>query len=358
MLKEINSIGLEFRRSLEKNNIRGYAMSLEFESLGKTMTTKAKFASGDRNSSFLAIQLLNNGSPIILEEDMIIYANVARPDSTLITNKCQILDGEIGAILVAFSPVVMEVSGTHVMDITLRYSDDKKTISPKLSFNVFQSNDSSYKEPDESEVNILDVLVKEVITLKESVIDVGDRIIQESEERKVIEAENDLKEAERRLAEEARQNSFSSIDETFQTMHESFNSMQGVFDEMSDTFEAINQAEIIRNEQETQRQQSMENFSQEFLNNITMLDTKIIEFSNNENERQTQHIERKEEFDNIIINYENIVNEESLRKQAETQREEKVATLENRVNSKITELNEITTITNSEIDTIITNALR
>lgn len=307
MIREINPINLEFKKSLEYNNIRGYAMSLEFGGLNKIIKTNAKFSVGDRNTSIIAIQLLNNGSPIILEEYTLIYANVERPDGTLVANKCKILEGDIGAILISLNALTMEYSGTLTMDITLRYNNKKKLVSPKLSFNLYDSNDVHYVEPDDSEVNVLDILVDEVVTLKESVIKANNVIIQDSEERKAIEAEYDLKEAERRLAETERHNSFNSMAISFNRMEE---------------------AELIRVEQENQRQQYIENISQEFSNKmstaenkLTLLDMKMTEFTNNEETRQDQHLQRKDEFDNVIkVDHRNMVQAEELRKSSENER--------------------------------------
>lgn len=300
MLKEINPISREFERRLECNNIRGYAMSLEFSNLGKVVKTNAKFTTSDRNTSIIAIQLINNGSPIILEESTVLYANVVRPDGTLVTNKCVVLDGSIGAILVPFNALVMEIEGTLTMDITLNHLSNEKIVSPKLSFKIFGSNDTFYEQPDDSEVNILDVLIDEVVSLKNSVINTSNTIVQDSEERKVIEAEYDAKEAERRTQEIQRQESIKEMEES----------------------------EAIRETQENERQESMKKISEEFTDKVSvvnskveLVDQKLLEISDSEEERQSQHSERIGEFDSIIrVDHEKILEAEASRVNIESQR--------------------------------------
>ena len=300
MLRELNTISLEFKRSLEHNNIRGYAISLDFNNLGKIIKTTAKFTSGDRNTSIIAIQLLNNGHPIILEESTILYANVERPDGTLVTNKCEVLDGSIGAILVPLNALTMEIEGTPIMDITLRHLGNEKIVSPKISFKIYESNDTFYDQPEDSEVNVLDVLVDEVVALKNSVINTNNTILQEAEERKVIEAEYDKEEVKRKSQELERQRSN----------------------------EAMIEAETIRVSQELERQESMKNMTEEFLQKVSVVDEKIklsdlklTEMIDSEKKRESQHLERINEFDSVIrVDHEKILQSETSRVKAETQR--------------------------------------
>lgn len=300
MYRELNPISYEFKRSLEHNNIRGCAMTLEFGNLGKTIKTNAKFTSSDINTCLMAIQLLNGGSPIILDESSVVYANIERPDGTLVTNKVTVIDGSIGVVAIHFNSLATEIDGTATMDITVRHLGNEKVVSPKVSFVIYESNDSFYEAPEDSEVNILDVLVDEVVTLKNTIINTNSVITQDAEERKVIEAEYDAKEAERRVAELERQLSIKQIEE----------------------------AEAIRVEQELERQDSMKNISEEFTNKVTivnnkvaLIDSKLSELSDNESERQAQHSARVEEFDNVIkADHEAILEAEASRVAVESER--------------------------------------
>ena len=137
MLRELNTLSTEFRRILEYNNIRGYALSLEFNTLNKTIKTNAHFSSSDINSSVLAVQLLNYKNPIILEESSIVYANIERADGTVTTNKCTILDYENGAVLVWLNQLAIEIIGTCKLELVVRHSDNTKLVSPKVSYKVF-----------------------------------------------------------------------------------------------------------------------------------------------------------------------------------------------------------------------------
>lgn len=300
MLKELNPISYEFKRTLEHNNIRGCAMTLEFSNLGKTIKTEAKFTSGDINTSLIAIQLLNGGSPIVLDESSVVYANIVRADGTLVTNKVVVIDGSIGAVALHLNQLATEVVGTAVVDITVRHLENKKIVSPKFSFRVFETNDNLYETPDDTEVNVIDVLVDEVVMLKNNIIATNNSIEIDSQERKLIEAEYDAKEAERRQAEIERQLTISGVEE----------------------------AEAIRNSQEEERQKSMEYISKEFTNKISvtdnklqLIDDKLSEFSDNELTRQAQHSDRVEEFDKVIkVEHENILAIEEHRASVERDR--------------------------------------
>lgn len=188
MLKELNALSTEFRRILEYNNIRGYALSLEFNVLNKTIKTNAHFSSSDVNSSALAVQLLNYDNPIILEESSIVYANVERADGTIITNQCTILDYESGAIIVWLNQLATEVIGTCKLEIVVRHSGNIKIVSPKISYKVFQSIDAFIEEPLEEEIRIIDLMIDEVVELKKSVVATNTSISEE--EAKRIQAES------------------------------------------------------------------------------------------------------------------------------------------------------------------------
>lgn len=279
MIREINIINRDFREVLERNNVRGFALSLEFKTLSKVLKTNAEFSVSDINTNILAIQLLNNGSPIVIEESSIIYANIERADGTVVTNKCEVVDGSIGAILVKFSKLSNEIVGTNKLEIVVCHTNNEKIVSPKLSYKTFQTIESYYESPEQDHVDVLDILVDEVTTLKNNIINTNSTLEQEIAERKVIYNQFDEAEKERVSNEIERQASHESIKLTEESVKENEELRKENMEQMINDFNGC-----------------MDNFNSK----VNEVDEKIEELNSNEELREQDHKERIEFFDEII----------------------------------------------------------
>lgn len=171
MVLKLNNISKTFEQNLIRNNIRGYALTLEFESIDKEVDTDAKFSRGDLNTSVVAVQLMFRGEPIVLEENTNVYANIARTDGKIFTNDCEILDAQNGCILISFKTQSIGSVGVNRFEIVLKHSDMEKLISPKVKYTVYQAIDSELNFPAEDEISVLDGLINNVKTLQKEVGD-------------------------------------------------------------------------------------------------------------------------------------------------------------------------------------------
>lgn len=300
MIREINVISSGFREVLERNNVRGFALSLEFNTLSKVIKTNAEFSVSDINTNMFAIQLLNNGSPIVIEESSILYVNVERADGTIVTNKCEVIDGEIGAILIKFSKLSNEIVGTNRLEVVVIHTNNEKIVSPRVSYKTFQSIDSYYEYPDQESVDVLDILVDEVVSLKNSVINTNSTLEQEMAERQLVYAQINEAEQLRISNELKRQESHESIKATEElitmkeeTREENMNSMILTFGRCMEAFES----------------------------KVQDVNSKIAEYDSNEESRKNDHSDRVTYFDEVIkVDHQNILKTEELREQAESQR--------------------------------------
>lgn len=195
MIKNLNELRQDFRDVLELNNIRGYALSLEFNNLSRTIKTSAQFTQSDINTSVISVQLINEGAPIVLEKSTLVYVNVKRNDNTTCRNECTVLDGNTGAIVISFNQKSTEIVGATEFEVVIISKGNKKLLSPKVAYKVFESIDAFSEVPTPEDVKIVDIMLNEVVELKESVVVTNETIAREMIERNIIEANREKAEA-------------------------------------------------------------------------------------------------------------------------------------------------------------------
>lgn len=167
MIKKLNEISQAFEQRLLANSIRGYAITLDLEKLNETLSTEAKFAVGDINTGVISAQLRLNGEPVVLSDDVIVYVNIATPETDMSFSKylyqtCEILDGNLGIVLLRLKTQAMSENGVHKLEYVIQHSEQEKLISPKVKYEVFESLDSNHSEPAENEIGIASALISEV----------------------------------------------------------------------------------------------------------------------------------------------------------------------------------------------------
>lgn len=160
MIKNITSLSNSFRRALISFNInRGFALELDLAKLSEVTKTKAQFSQSDINTSIIAVQLLFDGKPLSISPGAICYANVKITGKyEPIINECEILDAQNAVIKLQLSSDALKNVGEALFEIVIS-GDDKKIVSPKVSYTVVESFDVQNGVPAENEITILDTLI-------------------------------------------------------------------------------------------------------------------------------------------------------------------------------------------------------
>lgn len=160
MIKNITSLSNSFRRALISFNInRGFALELDLAKLSEVTKTKAQFSQSDINTSIIAVQLLFDGKPLSISPGAICYANIKITGKyEPIINECEILDAQNAVIKIQLSSDALKNVGEALFEIVIS-GDDKKIVSPKVSYTVVESFDVQNGVPAENEITILDTLI-------------------------------------------------------------------------------------------------------------------------------------------------------------------------------------------------------
>ena len=160
MIKNITSLSNSFRRALIAFNInRGFALELDLAKLSGVTKTQAEFSQSDVNTSVIAAQLMFNGKPLSVPSGAICYANVKITGKhEPIINECEILDAANAVIKIQLSTDALKNVGEAVLEIVIA-GDDKKIVSPKISYTVVESFDVQNGQPAENEITVLDTLI-------------------------------------------------------------------------------------------------------------------------------------------------------------------------------------------------------
>ena len=193
---------LELEKTLERNNLRGYALIVDFESLEKTFTTGAKFSTGDVASNSLVVQLLNNKEVIVLDKNDAVYILVKKPTGDIVYLPCDILNGEQGIIITKLDVNSVSESGIYEFDITITNGKDYKMVSPRMSYNTYENIGKVLEDPSGEKVTILDTLISEVNTAKKFNQEKYDLVLALSTENanlEIIDARNGSKNLGTRL---------------------------------------------------------------------------------------------------------------------------------------------------------------
>lgn len=162
MIKRLNEISEVFEQRLITNNIRGYAVTLNLEKLHETISAEARFAVGDINTGVISFQLKLNGQPIVLNSGTVVYANIETPYRDYLYQTCEILDASLGVVVLNLKTQSMKEEGIHRLEIVIQASEEEKLISPKVTYEVFESLDSYQSIPSEDEIGIVQALISEV----------------------------------------------------------------------------------------------------------------------------------------------------------------------------------------------------
>ncbi|MGM9544415.1 MAG: BppU family phage baseplate upper protein [Romboutsia timonensis] len=186
MIKNITSLSSSFRRALIAFNInRGFALELDLAKLSGVTKTQAEFSQSDVNTSIIAIQLMFNGKPLSVPSGAICYANVKITGKhEPIINECEILDASNAVIKIQLSTDALKNVGEAMLEIVIS-GDDKKIVSPKISYTVVESFDIQNGQPAENQLTVLDTLINRV---SQSVTETSDfnELMNANENQRII----------------------------------------------------------------------------------------------------------------------------------------------------------------------------
>ena len=185
MIKNITSLSNSFRRALISFNInRGFALELDLAKLSEVTKTKAQFSQSDINTSIIAVQLLFDGKPLSISPGAICYANIKITGKyEPIINECEILDAQNAVIKIQLSSDALKNVGEALFEIVIS-GDDKKIISPKVSYTVVESFDIQNGVPAENEITVLDALINKT-SASATVINNLNATISSNEEQRI-----------------------------------------------------------------------------------------------------------------------------------------------------------------------------
>ena len=169
MLKIIGEANASYINALEHNNVRGYALTLNLERLHETMTTECRFASGDINTGSISFQLLLQGEPVVIDENTVVYVNIETPYMTYLYQTCMVLDGDLGVVVLNLKSQAMKDIGEHRLEVVIQKSEESKLITPKITYEVFESLDIRQTTPAEDEIGIVNGLISEVAVTNNSI---------------------------------------------------------------------------------------------------------------------------------------------------------------------------------------------
>lgn len=195
-MRYLNNASKEFIQAVESNGLRGYALTLELNDLDKEIKSDAKFSVADINTSYLVVQLLFDGSPLVLNSNSMVYANIKKEDS-IVRNNCEILEYDLGIIALKFKTESINIQGNHKIELAIKRTADEKLISPKVSFNVYSSFEEDSIPPSEDEIGFFDELMQNLISAREETQAVNANITQAEETREAAEASREVSEQER-----------------------------------------------------------------------------------------------------------------------------------------------------------------
>ena len=193
MLKIIGEANASYINALEHNNVRGYALTLNLEKLHETMQTECRFASGDINTGSISFQLLLHGQPVVIDENTVVYVNIETPYMSYLYQTCMVLDGDLGVVVSNLKSQAMNDIGEHRLEIVIQSSEESKLITPKITYEVFETLDIRQTTPAEDEIGIVNGLISEVAVTNNSIQN-QESVREANEEiRKLNEAERERK---------------------------------------------------------------------------------------------------------------------------------------------------------------------
>lgn len=137
---QLNDSNLELEQIIRQNDMRGYYITVEFDSLDRLIETSAKFSINDFNTAMLTFQLIFKGKAIKLKEDTEVIAVVKQPNGTIQSQVCKIVDLELSIGYIKFNKALLDQRGINYLEIVIKSKDNTSILtSPKILFSVYDT---------------------------------------------------------------------------------------------------------------------------------------------------------------------------------------------------------------------------
>lgn len=148
--------------------IKSYDISVDFKrQTGETLPCTVTFSQGDIGTSFITVNLLNDGKLFNLT-GYVVIVNVTKKDRTRVVTESEIIDIENGKIEIPVSQEMLSVGMNH-LEIMLT-KEGTQMVSPVIPYRVVKTllDGSDTEIPTQSEYPILLSLIKDVQDIKKS----------------------------------------------------------------------------------------------------------------------------------------------------------------------------------------------
>lgn len=277
--------------------IKSYSVSLYLKEMNKIHKTKAIFNQGDRKTSIIIVQLLEDKSsknPIDLTGSKVI-AKIMKSDNTTSNILCSILDKENGYVAIGLTEQALLALGENIIELEIQ-CNSQILYTPKMSYTVV---DNLYDESElirsQDEFPVLSSLIANVQTVEnelaslEMVLNNNENIRNSNEEARKsneITRNNDFEDIKNRI-----NNLVNSVNEKIEEMSSSIkNSENAIVLEINSTLNA-----------KSKEVDNKINECNSILSSTTILSEKI---TNDENVRNQNEQNRINTFNSITAELE------------------------------------------------------
>ena len=125
-------------KSTETDQLRRYSFNVDLSNLtGEVIDSKAIFIQGDRESSIINANIIQNGKAFNLT-GYVVYMNIKENSNELETYICEIEDAVKGVVKIALPARYVDESGLCMFELCLQ-KDNKIILSQTYSYTVLQS---------------------------------------------------------------------------------------------------------------------------------------------------------------------------------------------------------------------------
>lgn len=172
---------------------------VQIDLYGETQHYLASAKQGDRATRYLRVQLMNNGNEFQIPDQVVLIANIKKPDGKFCYNECK---NEENRVMVQLTNQALAAAGTAYCDIEMRSTTGEKILSSAaFTIEIEPSMRDENAIVSCNEMTVLDNLIQRYI---DSMVEVRQQVLDTEAAFKIAEAARVLAEADRALAEKTR----------------------------------------------------------------------------------------------------------------------------------------------------------
>lgn len=174
---------------LNERIIKDYSLQLPVEDMNKVHKTKAIFNQGDRRTSVIIVQLVNNKRDKLAIDltECTILAKIFKTDETTSTILCSILDRENGVVAIGMTEQALLTIGENLVELEIQ-SGNQILYSPKMSYavvdNLFDTDELIVSQ---DEFPVLNGLINTVQDIERELLVLDETLDTNEEARKLEE---------------------------------------------------------------------------------------------------------------------------------------------------------------------------